>query len=166
MKLQDYGIGPGVSSLSLLSYNYACMFSAFSDRNLGVDSNLIAHFIYQKAQYIYFPSDYIFSKCFPFTKIILPICLILFSKQRIIPSKHCSHYLNFLLLPKITKFWSESSLKNLGSFFPRCPLLLLVWIYQMKVIPSLSAVPLLSTHFFRILMLSVEAVWSTNGTNL
>lgn len=44
-------------------------------------------------------------------------------------------------------------------------LMLLVWIYQMKDIPSLSAVPLLSTYF-QIVMLSVEEIWSPNGRNL
>lgn len=109
MKLHNYE--------SLVSCNYACMFSPFSDRNLGVDSNLIVHFMYQKIQCIYFLSDYIFSKCFSFTKIILPICLLLFLKRRIIPSKHFSHYLNPLPLVKITKFKKKTLLKTLA-FFP------------------------------------------------
>lgn len=149
MKLHNYE--------SLVSCNYACMFSPFSDRNLGVDSNLIVHFMYQKIQCIYFLSDYIFSKCSSFTKIILPICLLLFLKRRIIPSKHFSHYLNSLPLVKITKLKKKNPLKNLGFFSPLYPLMLLVWIYQMKDILSLSAVLILSTHSL-ILMLSVEEI--------
>lgn len=99
---------------------------------------------------MYFLSDNIFSKCFSFTEIILPICLLLFLKWRIIPSKHCSHYLNPLLLVKITKF-KKKSLKNLG-FSPHCPLMLLVWIYQMKDILFISSTaiiyPLPNSHAF------------------
>lgn len=95
------------------------MFLPFSDTNLGVDSNLIVHFIYQKAQCIcYFLSDYIFSKCSPFTKIKLPILLLLFSKRRVIHAGIVATIWTPGFLWK-HKFKNES-LKNFGSLFPIC----------------------------------------------